>query len=103
MIGPSLGEIRQRISRRLRRRDRQSDCQDKTDVDDAEGVLWTTRDSCRTCGSWIENVDEAPTAPDRSDPLTTVGSWEPRATFCSDRCRRDFLEIHQGRRVASDD
>lgn len=67
-----------------------------------DGVLWTTRTTCRTCGDWIEDVQDAPTATDTTEPLQRLTGGEARATFCSDRCRRDFVDARDGWTVVVD-
>ena len=62
-----------------------------------EGVLWTTRNTCKVCGAPIEDVETAPTAPDEKAPIALLVTGDTRATFCSDRHRRDFLDGQTGR------
>lgn len=71
--------------------------QDRTAFDtDADGVIWVTRNECRTCQAPIEDPRGKPHARDESELLTNLVSGddgEPRSTFCSDECLQQFLEV----------
>ena len=64
----------------------------------ADGVFFTTRNDCRTCHAPIRDPRAAPTARDPSSPIATLaGATAPTATFCSEECRAEFVDVfHDG-------
>lgn len=64
---------------------------------DADGVFFTTRNDCRTCSEAIANPEEAPTAADPSSRIAALASEDAIATFCSEECRAQFVDVfHDG-------
>lgn len=71
---------------------------DEKGVDDEHGLVWVSRQQCRTYDAAIAEPEGKPTAADTSSVIANASASgrRPRSTFCSEECREEFLEVFGG-------